>query len=270
MRTMICALAAALGLLAGGLQVHVLAQTSAAPPTSGGPADRAVVEDIATASRILADQGVLDAFGHVSVRHPKNPQHFLMSRSLAPALVTADDVLELDFDGNAVDARGRSLFLERFIHAEIYRRRPDVMAIVHSHSPAVIPFGVTTRPMLAMYHNAAFLAGGVPIFDIRDKFGATDMLVRNGEIGRALAESLGDKPVVLMRGHGNVTTGPSLQIAVFRAIYTEVNARLELQAIGIGGPITALTQEEGVKADKVNEQVVGRAWDLWKQRVGGK
>jgi len=270
MRPMICALVVAACLVAGSVPFPAHAQTPATPPTGGGPVDRALLEDVATASRILADQGVLDAFGHVSVRHPKNPERFLMSRSLAPALVTADDVLELDFAGNAVDARGRSLFLERFIHAEIYRRRPDVMAIVHSHSPAVIPFGVTTRPMVALYHNAAFLAGGVPIFDIRDKFGATDMLVRNGEIGRALAESLGDKPVVLMRGHGNVATGPSLQIAVFRAVYTEVNARLELQAIGIGGPITALTPEEGIKADMVNEQIVGRAWDLWKQRVGGK
>jgi HCOMODA/2-hydroxy-3-carboxy-muconic semialdehyde decarboxylase len=267
---MIWALTIALGFVAAGFQNHPLAQTPSAAPASGGPVDRALLEDIATASRILADQGVLDAFGHVSVRHPKNPERFLMSRSLAPALVTADDILELDLAGNAVDARGPSLFLERFIHAEIYRRRPDVMAIVHSHSPTVIPFGVTTRPMLAMYHNAAFLAGGVPIFDIRDKFGATDMLVRNSDIGRALAESLGDKPVVLMRGHGNVATGPSLQIAVFRAIYTEVDARLELQAIGIGGPIAALTPEEGIKADKVNEQIVGRAWDLWKQRVAGK
>ena len=270
MRTTICAIAVTLGVLAGSLHDHAIAQTPATAPASGGPVDRALLEDIAAASRILADQGVLDAFGHVSVRHPRNPERFLMSRSLAPALVTADDILELDFAGNAVDARGRSLFLERFIHAEIYRRRPDVMAIVHSHSPAVIPFGVTTRPMMAMYHNAAFLAGGVPVFDIRDKFGATDMLVRNSEIGRALAESLGDKPVVLMRGHGNVATGPTLQIAVFRAIYTEVNARLELQAIGIGGPITALTPEEGTKADKVNEQIVGRAWELWKQRVRGK
>lgn len=270
MRKVICVLAVTLGIAAGGLPILARAQTPSSAPASGGPVDRALLEDIATASRILADQGVLDAFGHVSVRHPKNPERFLMSRSLAPALLTADDILELDFAGNVVDARGRSLFLERFIHAEIYRRRPDVMAIVHSHSPAVIPFGVTTKPMLAMYHNAAFLAGGVPIFDIRDKFGATDMLVRNGEIGRALAESLGDKPVVLMRGHGNVTTGPTLQIAVFRAIYAEVNARLELQAIGIGGPITALNTEEGIKADKVNEQVVGRAWELWKQRVGGK
>jgi HCOMODA/2-hydroxy-3-carboxy-muconic semialdehyde decarboxylase len=247
------------------------AQSAAsAPPVSGGPVDRVLLEDLAVASRILADQGVLDAFGHVSIRHPKDPNRFLISRSLAPALVTADDILELDLDGNAVDARGRSLFLERFIHAEIYRRRPDVKAIVHSHSPAVIPFGITTRPMQAMYHNAAFLAAGVPVFDIREKFGATDMLVRNGDIGRALAETLGDKTVVLMRGHGDVTTGPTLPIAVFRAIYTEVNARLQLEAIGIGGPINALTPEEGVKADKVNEQVVGRAWDLWKQRVTGK
>jgi HCOMODA/2-hydroxy-3-carboxy-muconic semialdehyde decarboxylase len=212
----------------------------------------------------------LDAFGHVSIRHPKDRQRFLMSRSLAPALVSADDIVELDFDGKLIGPAGRSLFLERFIHAEIYRRRPDVMAIVHSHSPAVIPFGVTTRPLLAMYHNAAFLAGGVPVFDIRSRFGATDMLVRNGEIGQALAETLGDKPVVLMRGHGNVATGPSLQLAVFRAVYTEVDARLQLQAIGIGGPITALTPEEGLKADQVNEQIVGRAWELWKQRVGAK
>jgi HCOMODA/2-hydroxy-3-carboxy-muconic semialdehyde decarboxylase len=269
-RATICAIAVTLGVVAASLHIDAIAQAPVAAPASGGPVDRALLEDVATASRILADQGVLDAFGHVSVRHPKNPERFLMSRSLAPELVTADDILELDFAGDAVDARGRSLFLERFIYAEIYRRRPDVMAIVHSHSPAVIPFGVTTRPMVAMYHNAAFLAGGVPVFDIRDRFGATDMLVRNGEIGRALAERLGDRPVVLMRGHGNVATGPSLQVAVFRAIYTEVNARLELQAIGIGGPITALTPEEGIRADKVNEQIVGRAWDLWKQRVGGK
>lgn len=265
------AFVALLGLFSCGIAGHANAQSAASlPPASGGPVDRALLEDLAAASRILADQGVLDAFGHVSVRHPKNPNRFLMSRSLAPALVTADDILEFDLDGNAVDARGRSLFLERFIHAEVYRKRPDVMAVVHSHSPSVIPFGVTTKPMQAMYHLAAFLAAGVPVFDIRDKFGPTDMLVRNGEIGRALAESLGDKSVVLMRGHGNVATGPTLPLAVFRAVYTEVNARLQLQAIGIGGPINALTLEEGVKADKVNEQIVGRAWELWKQRVSGK
>jgi ribulose-5-phosphate 4-epimerase/fuculose-1-phosphate aldolase len=240
---------------------------AAETPATADPATAALIRDLATASRILADQGVVDAFGHVSARDPVHPDRFWMSRSMAPALVTPDDILELDLDGNAIDARGRTLFLERFIHAEIYRRRADVMAVVHSHSPAVIPFSVSRVPLQAMYHNAAFLAGGVPVFDIRDRFGTTDMLIRNGEIGRALAESLGDRPVALMRGHGSVATGPSLPVAVFRAVYTEVDARVQLQAVGLGGPITALTPEEGVAADKVNTQIVGRAWDLWKKRA---
>ena len=227
-----------------------------------------LLQDVATASRILADQGAVDAFGHVSVRDPENPQHFWMSRALAPALVTATDVLEFDQDANAIDARDRALFLERFIHGEIYRRRPDVMAVVHTHSPSVIPFGVTNTPLQAMFHNAAFLAQGAPVFDIREKFGATDLLIRNREIGRALAESLGDHAVVLMRGHGDVTVGPTLPIAVFRAIYTEVDARMQIQATTLGGAIVALSPEEGVAADKVNAQISARAWDLWKRRAG--
>jgi ribulose-5-phosphate 4-epimerase/fuculose-1-phosphate aldolase len=231
------------------------------------PADPAVLEDLAAASRILADQGVVDAFGHVTVRHPTNPEHFLMTRSLAPALATPVDIVELDLDGNDVNHTGKTLFLERFIHAEIYRARPDVMAVVHSHSPAVIPFGVTKVPMRAMFHNSAFLARGVPVFDIREKFGATNMLVSNREIGRALADALGNKAALLMRGHGDVIVAPTLPLVVFRAVYTEVNARLQAQAIALGGPIEALTDEEGLKAEDVNAQIVGRAWDLWKRRV---
>jgi HCOMODA/2-hydroxy-3-carboxy-muconic semialdehyde decarboxylase len=231
------------------------------------PADPAVLEDLAAASRILADQGVVDAFGHVTVRHPTNPEHFLMTRSLAPALATPADIVELDLDGNDVNHTGKTLFLERFIHAEIYRARPDVMAVVHSHSPAVIPFGVTKVPMRAMFHNSAFLARGVPVFDIREKFGATNMLVSNREIGRALADALGNKAALLMRGHGDVIVAPTLPLVVFRAVYTEVNARLQAQAIALGGPIEALTDEEGLKAEDVNAQIVGRAWDLWKRRV---
>ena len=128
-------------------------------------------------------------------------------------------------------------------------------------------FSVTKTPMLAMFHNADFLALGVPVFDIRERFGMTDMLVRNTEIGRALAEQLGEHPVVLLRGHGDVTVGPSLPLAVFRAIYTEVDARMQIQAVTLGGPIEALSPEEGVAADKVNVQVSPRAWDLWKRRV---
>ena len=141
------------------------------------------------------------------------------------------------------------------------------MSVVHSHSPSVIPFGLVTTPMRAMYHNAAFLAGGVPVFDIREKFGATDMLVGNHAKGAALVEVLGQKPVVLMRAHGSVAVGPSLPIAVFRAVYTEVNARLQVQATMLGGPIAALDAEEGVKADQVNLTSAARAWDLWKRRV---
>jgi HCOMODA/2-hydroxy-3-carboxy-muconic semialdehyde decarboxylase len=193
-----------------------------------------------------------------------------MSRSLAPALVTPDDIMEYDLDCECVDPRGRGSFLERFIHGEIFRKRPDVMAVVHSHSPNVIPFGLVDRPMQAMFHNAAFIAAGVPVFDISEKFGATDMLVGNQPKGVALAEKLGDKDVVLMRAHGSVATGPSLPVAVFRAVYTEVNARLQFQAalLGGGGRIASLSAEEGVLADQVNLSSASRAWDLWKRRVG--
>jgi HCOMODA/2-hydroxy-3-carboxy-muconic semialdehyde decarboxylase len=249
----------------GSLALLMLCAGLAAHAEDARPVDPAVLDDLAAASRILADQGVVDPFGHVTLRHPTNPDHFLMTRSLAPALATPADIVEIDLDGNDVNHTGKTLFLERFIHAEVYRARPDVIAVVHSHSPAVIPFGVTKVPMRAMFHNSAFLARGVPVFDIREKFGATNMLVSNREIGRALAETLGNKAALLMRGHGDVIVAPTL--VVFRAVYTEVNARLQAQAIALGGPIEALTEEEGLKAEDVNAQIVGRAWDLWKRRV---
>jgi len=239
------------------------AQTQSA--LAGVPAE--VIEDIVIGSRVLADFGVVDGFGHVSARDPRNPSHFLMSRSLAPALVTADDIMEFDQDGNAVNARGRSIFLERFIHAEIYKARADVMAVVHTHSPGVIPFSVSRTPLRAIFHNGAFLAGGVPVWDIGQAFGTTDMLVRNNEIGRSLAQALGDRPVVLMRGHGDVAVGPTVKMAVFRAYYTDVDARLQAQAIGLGTDVTYLTAEEGAKADTINFVVLDRIWNLWKQRV---
>jgi ribulose-5-phosphate 4-epimerase/fuculose-1-phosphate aldolase len=239
------------------------AQTPAAPPL----ADTNVTEDIVTGSRVLAEFGVLDGFGHVSARDPNNLSHFLMSRSLAPALVTADDIMAFDLDGNAIDPRGRSVFLERFIHSEIYKARPDVMSVVHTHSPGVIPFGVTQVPLRPMYHNAAFLAAGTPVWDIRKEFGETDMLVRDGARGKSLADVLGDKPVVLMRGHGDVTVGPSVKMAVFRAYYTDVNARLQSQALALGGEVNYLTPGEGAKADTINFVVLDRIWGLWKMRV---
>jgi ribulose-5-phosphate 4-epimerase/fuculose-1-phosphate aldolase len=234
-------------------------------PVSG--VDAGLIEDIVIGSRILADFGVLDGFGHVSARHPTNPDRFLMSRSLAPALVTADDIMEFDLDGNAVDAGGRSVFLERFIHGEIYKARPDVMSVVHAHSPGVIPFTVSPVPLRPMYHNAAFLAAGAPVWDIRKDFGETDMLVRDPLRGKSLAQSLGDKSVVLMRGHGDVTVGPAVRMAVFRAYYTDVNARLQSQAIALGGEVNYLTPGEGAKADAVNLVVLDRIWNLWKLRI---
>ncbi len=247
------------------LSISVAHGQAASNPIPG--VDAAQLDEIVIGSRILADFGVLDGFGHVSMRHPTNPNHFLMARSLAPALVTADDIMEFDLDGNAVDPRGRTVFLERFIHSEIYRARPDVMSVVHTHSPGVIPFTVSAQPLRAIYHNPAFLAAGAPVWDIRKDFGATDMLVRNPEIGKSLAQTLGDKSVVLMRGHGDVTVGPSVRIAVYRAYYTDVNARLQSQAMALGGDVNYLTEEEGAKADATNMTVLDRIWNLWKLRV---
>ena len=234
---------------------------------SAGPVARELLEDLAAASRICADQGVFDAFGHLSMRHPDSPDRFLMSRSIAPARVQADDIVEYDLDAEAIDARGRGSFLEKFIHGEIYKARPDVMSVVHSHSPSVVPFSLVPNQMRAMYHNAAFIAQGVPVFDIREKFGATDMLVSDHAKGRELAKVLGQKPVALMRAHGSVAVGPSLKHAVFRAVFTEVNAKLQIQATILGGPIAALDEEEGRLADAVNVNVVSRPWDLWRGRV---
>jgi ribulose-5-phosphate 4-epimerase/fuculose-1-phosphate aldolase len=210
---------------------------------------------------------VVDGFGHVSARNPANPNHFLMSRSLAPALVTADDIMEFDLEGNPVDARGRAIFIERFIHSEIYKARPDVMSVVHTHSPGVIPFSVSKVPLRAMFHNPAFLAVGVPVWDIRKDFGETSMLVNNAALGKSLAETLGDKPVVLMRGHGDAAVGPTVKMAVFRAYYTDVNAKLQAQALALGGEPNYLTPGEGVKADQTNFAVMDRIWNLWRMKV---
>jgi HCOMODA/2-hydroxy-3-carboxy-muconic semialdehyde decarboxylase len=245
---------------------HAQAQTPVVAPSAG---DAATIEDLVIGSRVLAEFGVLDGFGHVSARDPRNPTHFLMSRSLAPALVTADDIMAFDLDGNAVDPRGRSVVLERFIHSEIYKARPDVMAVVHTHSPGVIPFTVSRVPLRAIFHSAAFLAAGAPVWDIRKDFSETDMLVRDPSRGKSLAQALGDKSVVLMRGHGDVTVGPSVKSAVFRAYYTDVNAHLQSQALALGGDVSYLTPGEGAKADEINFNPIAldRVWGLWKMRV---
>jgi ribulose-5-phosphate 4-epimerase/fuculose-1-phosphate aldolase len=244
-----------------------LAATAVSHAVAAEPADPALIDDVVAANRILYDQGVVDGFGHVSARHDKDPGRYLLSRSMAPALVTAADIMEFDLDSNPVDPRGRTPYLERFIHGEIYRFRPDVMAIVHSHSPAVLPFADTDVKLRPMNHIAGFLGDGPPVFEIRTVAGQdSDMLVRNNAIGQALAKTLGNGSVALMRGHGSVAAAQSVKHVVFRAIYTEVNARTEIQALAIGKPMF-LNEKEAAAAMKTNDGLVERPWALWKQKA---
>jgi ribulose-5-phosphate 4-epimerase/fuculose-1-phosphate aldolase len=237
-------------------------------PASAGPTDPALVEDLVAANRILAAQGIFDAFGHVSVRHDRDPNRFLIARSVAPELVTAEDLLEYDLDGDPVDLRGRAQYSERFIHAAIYKARPDVNAIVHNHSRSVIPFGVSSVAIKPVFHNAAFIGAGLPIFDIRRAAGVTDMLVSDAERGRALAETLGDHPAVLMRGHGVAVVGSNLRFAVGRSIYLEANASVQLEAIALGGDVTYLSPEEAAAVLAAGENGgYERPWELWKRHT---
>jgi ribulose-5-phosphate 4-epimerase/fuculose-1-phosphate aldolase len=242
-------------------------QSLPAPQHSPSSQESALIEDLVYANRILYDQGVLDGFGHVSVRDDKNPQHFLLARSMAPGLVTTKDILEYDADGAPIDTAGRAGYLERFIHAAIYRARPDVKAVVHSHSPSLIAFSVTGTSLRPVYHLSSFLGSGTPIFDIRDAAGMTDMLIRDNHLGDALAKVLGDRAVALMRGHGSVVVGNSVQQAVYRLIYTEIDARLQMDAARLGS-ITYLSPEETAKSAATLDAQVPRAWELWKSRIG--
>jgi HCOMODA/2-hydroxy-3-carboxy-muconic semialdehyde decarboxylase len=244
---------------------------SAQGPTSGGPVPPALLEDLAVAYKILAMEGIIDAYGHVSVRHPTTPNRYLMSRSLGPALVTPADIMEFDLDSTPIDPKGRNPVLERFIHGEIYKARPDVMVVVHSHAPSVVPFSITQVPLRPVFHMATFLWKGVPVWDSRavQHPDAATLLVRNGIMGRSLAATLGDKTVALLRGHGNVVVGPNLPVTVRQTIYTEVNAKLLLAALGLGGPVTYISPEEGAAVDK-NPGDVMRGWELWKRKALGE
>jgi HCOMODA/2-hydroxy-3-carboxy-muconic semialdehyde decarboxylase len=240
-------------------------------PGTAGPTDPLLRDNLVAAYRILAQQGVLDGFGHVSSRHNRSSDRFIMSRSLAPELVRTTDLIEFDLDGNAIDARGRALYSERFIHAEIYRARPDVKAVVHNHAPALIPFGATNVPLRPMYHMASFIGTGVPVFDIQKSFGMTDMLISDPAKGRALAQALGDKTCVLMRGHGVAVVGPTIQHAVGRSVYLEINARVQIQSMALGGNITYLDPQEAQKMmDAGENKGYERPWELWKSKAMGK
>lgn len=236
-------------------------------------ASRALIDDLVSANHILYNEAVVDGFGHVSVRHDTRDDRFLLAAGLAPAVVTADDILELDFEGNVHDTQGRRSYLERFIHSEIYKARPDVVAIVHSHSPAIIPFGVTRATLRPVCHMSGFLGFSTPVFDIRDTAGENnDMLVRSNALGKALADSLGKNDFALMRGHGSITVAKSLKLVVARAIWAEMNAKLQTEAMRLAavvgdGEVSYLSPGEAAGSMAINETVVDRPWQLWKAKA---
>ncbi len=235
------------------------------------PLDRDLVDDLVAANRTLARLAVLDGFGHVSVRDPRDPRRYLIARSIAPESVKAADVVLLDLDSAIVDPRdeGKLLYRERFIHGEIYKARPDVNAVVHSHSPTVVPFTVTRARLRPLLHNAGFLGLGVPLFEIRKSAGdGTDLMILTPRLGKDLAQKLGkDAAVVLLRGHGDSVVGPSLPNAVFRAYYTEINARQQLAAVALGGPINFMTRAEALTANDAMLRASSRPWALWRARA---
>jgi HCOMODA/2-hydroxy-3-carboxy-muconic semialdehyde decarboxylase len=232
--------------------------------------DAKILDELVLANRILDALGVLDGYGHVSVRDPKQPEHFFLARSLAPALVTADDIMAYDLDAAPVEQRDRLMYAERFIHGEVFRARPDVHAVVHSHSPSVIPFSISRTALRPVYHMASFIPQTVPVFEIREAAGMTNLLIRNNDLGKALARTLGQHTVALLRGHGDVVVGPSLRHAVFRAYYTELNARLQMQARGLEGARTVISAEEAAKTNGGLGVTPDRAWDMWVRMVSDR
>ncbi len=229
----------------------------------------AALRDLALANRILAHERVVDAFGHVSLRHPQRPDRFFMSRSRAPELVTVDDLMEFELDGTAVDARGRSPYSERFIHGAIYESRADVTSVIHNHSHAIIPYGVTPVRLRPLLHVAASIGEEIPVWDIRNKFGDTNMLVVNMDQGRDLAATLGKNRVALMRGHGCAVAAKTLREAVFCAVYLQVNAQLQTQALMLSDKVEYLSPGELAKAKEMTSQPIGldRAWEYWSLRA---
>jgi ribulose-5-phosphate 4-epimerase/fuculose-1-phosphate aldolase len=245
----------------------ILLEPKEVDPLTQLVADSELVDKLVVANRILYRQGVVDGFGHVSVRHDKSLGRFLLARNMAPGLVRRDDIITFDLDGAALDAEGRRAYLERFIHGEIYRARPDVRAIVHSHSPSVIPFGVTAQTLRPIFHMSGFLGEGAGLFEIREVAGDTDMLISDRRLGKALAAALGARSTVLMRGHGSTVVGGSIEQAVYRAIYAEVNAKLQLQAVTLG-EVSYLNEREAAKAAAINDTQLARTWELWLREIG--
>jgi len=230
------------------------------------PLSDELVEDLLLGNKILFKYGIVDAFGHISVRHDSDPQKYVMSRHLAPGLVTEKDLITYDLDSVPIVPTKHRLYSERYIHGEIYKARPDVTSVVHCHAPSLIPFGITKAELEPVYHMSAFLGLGVPKFEIRETAGMTDMLIRTAPIGKALAEKLGDKPMVLMRGHGATMVGKTIRHAVYRAVYAAQNAQIQSEALRLGEP-TYLAQEESANYERYIDEVIHRPWNMWIREV---
>lgn len=225
-------------------------------------------QDLVIAYRILAEHGIIDAYGHISVRSPTNPGRFWMARSIAPELVTEADLMEFGMDSEPVDAQGKSPVNERFIHGEVYKLRPEVMCVVHNHSPSVIPFSCTCTSLQPIFHMSAFIGLGIPNWEIREAKKGSDMLVRDSYLGESLARKLGDHPAALMRGHGAVVVGESLAVAIGRSVYLEQNARMQFQAEMLAGADGTITfMDEGEVAANVVWQDYGRFWNLVRNKM---
>jgi HCOMODA/2-hydroxy-3-carboxy-muconic semialdehyde decarboxylase len=257
---------------------HVLGGAAALAALGAGGAPRLVraqrgepreLARLVAANRILAHEGVVDAFGHVSVRDPRNTERFWLARSRSPALVEIDDLMEFTLDGTAVDARGRTPYGERMIHAAVYAARGDVHSVVHHHAYGVLPFTITDEPLRPVVHTASVIGAEIPVWDIRTRFGGTDMLVRSIEQGRDLAATLAANTCVLIRGHGAVVVGASIERAVLTAIYLQVNANVLLQALPLGAP-TALSAEEIARSAEAqfSPLALDRTWEYFCQRAG--
>jgi ribulose-5-phosphate 4-epimerase/fuculose-1-phosphate aldolase len=254
--------------MAGSIPTVLAQETGSTRDVSALP-DLVEFQRLIAANRILANENVVDAFGHVSVRDPRNPQRFVMSRSRSPALVEFEDLMEFDLNGEPINARGRRPYGERMIHAAIYDTRPDVHSVVHHHAYSVLPFTITDVPLRPVVHTASVIGAEIPVWDIREHFGETDMLVRSIEQGRNLAATLADNTCLLMRGHGAVVVGANIQRAVITAVYLQVNADVLLKAQSLGEPTFLSDEEIRLSTEtQFSPLAVPRAWEYFCQRAG--
>lgn len=255
--------------LAGGAALGAPLIPLSAQPAASALADLVDFRRLVAANRILAHENVVDAFGHVSIRDPRDPKRYVLARSRSPELVEHDDLMEFALDGTPIDARGRTPYGERVIHGAVYEARNDVHAVVHNHSYAVLPFTIGETPLRPMIHMAAVIGARVPVWDIRDEFGDTDMLVRRMDQGRSLANALGDNTCVLMRGHGAVVAARNVKEAVMIAFYLQVNAQVQLQALGLGEPNPLSDAEIALSsATQFSPLALDRAWEYFCVRAG--